>query len=345
LAATIADVPRGFPGYLYSLAVVGLSTALAASMFPYFDLANLIMVYLLGVVVVAGRWGRGPSLLAAALSVGAFDFLFVPPYFTLAVSSTRHLLTFAVMGIVALVIGTLTVRIREQAEAAEGHRLRHALLAAVSHDLRTPLASIAGAASSLAATPERLDAGGRRELVLTIHEEAQRMSRLVTDLLEMARLQSRRPTLRREWQPLEEVLGAALHHLDRQIGEREIVLHVPDDLPLVEIDDVLIERVLVNLLDNALRYSASGAAIELAAQASGGAVTVAILDRGPGLAPGEETRIFDEFVRGDAAQSRDGVGLGLALARAIVEAHGGRIWAENRPEGGTAFRFTVPSAP
>jgi two-component system sensor histidine kinase KdpD len=123
---------------------------------------------------------------------------------------------------------------------------------------------------------------------------------------------------------------------------REVLLRVPEDLPLVAIDEVLIERVLVNLLENALRYSPAGTPIELVASARREEMTVEVLDRGPGIPAGEEEQVFDKFFRGETARSRHGVGLGLAVARAIVEAHGGRIWAENRDGGGAAFRFTLP---
>jgi two-component system sensor histidine kinase KdpD len=226
--------------------------------------------------------------------------------------------------------------------AAEGEKLRNAILAAVSHDLRTPLAAIAGAASSLASSGERLDPGARRELVLTVHEEAQRMSRLANNLLEMGRLQSKTVALRREWQPLEEVFGSSLHQLESSLREREVVVRVPEDLPLVAIDEVLIERVLVNLLENALRYTPPGSPLELAASAGRDDVTIEVLDRGPGLMPGEESQVFEKFFRGEASRARHGVGLGLAVARAIVEAHGGRIEAVNRPGGGAVFRFTLP---
>jgi len=204
----------------------------------------------------------------------------------------------------------------------------------VSHDLRTPLAAISGAASSLAADEERLSAAARRELTLTLFEESQRMNRLATNLLDMGRLQSADVALVREWQPIEEVLGAALEQLARSLEGREVKLRIPDDLPLVPIDDVLIERALVNLLENAARYTPAGSPIEVTASASPAEVEVEVADRGPGLAPDESTAIFARFQRGAAAGSRGGVGLGLAIARAIVEAHGGRIWAENRAGGG-----------
>jgi two-component system sensor histidine kinase KdpD len=254
-----------------------------------------------------------------------------------------HLLeTIASQAALALERALLARDAHRQRLAAEGEKLRNAILAAVSHDLRTPLAAIAGAASSLASSQDRLEPAAQRELVLTIHEEAQRMSRLANNLLEMGRLESKSVELHREWQPIEEVFGAALHQLESALQDRQVSIRVPEDLPLVAIDEVLIERVLVNLLENAVRYSPPDAPIELAASARPAEVLVEVLDRGVGLAPGEEGQIFDKFFRGEAARARHGVGLGLAVARAVVEAHGGRIWAERRPGGGAVFRFTLP---
>jgi len=255
-----------------------------------------------------------------------------------------HLLeAFASQTALALERALLAREAHRQRLAVEGEKLRNAILAAVSHDLRTPLASIAGAASSLEASGERLDPQARRELVLTIHEEADRMVRLANNLLEMGRLQSGTVALRRDWQPIEEVFGSALHALEGPIGSRRVDVRVPKDLPLVSFDEVLIERVLFNLLENALRYAPAGSPIEIGASPRDGEILVEILDRGPGIAPGEEERIFEKFFRGEAARAGHGAGLGLAVARAIVEAHGGRIRAENRPGGGAAFRFTLPS--
>jgi two-component system sensor histidine kinase KdpD len=489
--------PTDWAPYGYSVAAIAACTALAWLMFPYFALANLIMLYLIGVITVATRWGRGPSILSSVLSVAAFDFFFVPPYLSFAVSDTQYLVTFAVMLFVALVISNLATRIRAQAEAArererrmatlyamsrelastrgvrdllaiaarhiaevfqakvvvllpqtdrrlapegglsagfpmdpselgvgqwvyehgqlagqgtdtlpgaaglylplvgsrgtvgvlglrpdeprslqaperlhqletfasqtalaierahlaeeaqqaqvraESERLRNSLLSSVSHDLRTPLASITGAASTLLESGAQLDSQTRQDLLEALHEEAERLNRLVQNLLEMTRLESGALQLHTEWHPVEEVVGSALGRFGKRLGQRPITTRVPQDLPLVSMDDVLIEQVLINLVDNALKYTPAESPIELTASSADGMVVVGVADRGPGLPQGDEKRIFDKFYR-SGAQAVRGAGLGLAICQGIIEAHGGRIWAENRPGGGVAFRFTLP---
>ena len=499
-----------WPGYGWALAVVMCCTALDWLLFPAFEKANLVMVYLLGVTAVAMRGRRLAAIMASVLSVAAFDFFFVAPYLSFAVSDLEYLVTFSVMLLVALVISTLTVRLRQQAEAARhrerrtaalyalsrelantpgtdgilqaaarhlhevfesqvslllpdamGHlqpwgapadgpshgpggpalftldtkeravaqwvyehrqmaglgtatlpsaealyvplrgargavgvlgirpaaprrlrdpeqmhlletfasqtalgveraalaeeaqhahvqieteRLRNSLLSTVSHDLRTPLTAIAGAASGLLEEHTPLDTSTRHELCQTIAEEAHRLNRLVNNLLEMTRLEAGAVQVHKEWQPLEEVVGAALTRLEEQLHDRPLTTHLPADLPLVPLDSVLIEQVLINLLDNAMRYTPPGSPIALMAWATVDTVTVEVADRGPGLPPGEEQRIFDKFYRVKRADMPSGTGLGLTICRGIIEAHGGRIWAENRPRGGTVVRFTLPLA-
>lgn len=484
----------------YGLATLGvlLSTALAWMMFPYFGSANLVMVYLLEVVLVAVRYGRGPSVLASFLSVAAFDFFFVPPYLSFAVSDIQYLLTFAVMLAVALIISGLAVRIKDQAEVAryrekrtgvlysmsrdlashrgtavlanvaakhlrevfdgqvaifladadkrlqlqrgeqfffefdpkeagvaqwvfehreraglgsdtlpgasalylpmvgaggpigvvavrpaqvsrlldpdqlhlleslinqialaiertrlseeaqrahvqaETERTRNAILSSVSHDLRTPLATITGAASSLLHEGRQaVDLAGRRELARAIYDEANRLDRLLKNLLDITRLEAGAVQLKREWHPLDEVVGAALARLEGCLREHKVETRLPSHLPLVRIDGVLIEQVLINLLENALRYAPSGSVIEVGASASDTVLTVEVSDRGPGLPPGEEHRVFEKFYR-IVTDREGGVGLGLTICRGIIAAHGGQIWASNRPGGGAIFRFTLP---
>ena len=483
--------------YGESVLSVVVSTALAWLMFPHFELTNIVMVYLLSVVLAAIRLGRGPAVLASFLSVAAFDFFFVPPYFTFAVSDTQYLVTFVVMLLVALITSNLTVRIHEQAEAArererrtaalyamsrelvmhrlvdnlirvasrhiremfkgqiavllpdaagrlmmprgeqvsfvfdsknkgvaqwafdhgqmagmgtdtlpgadalflplvasqrtvgvlairpeqprellapdglhlletfasqmaaaverallgeeaqraqmmvETERMRNAVLSAVSHDLRTPLATITGVTSSLLEQKQERDPASRRELIQSVYDEATRMDRLVNNLLYMTRLEAGALQVHKEWLPLDEVVGAALVRLEDRLGGRTIKTQLSPDLSLVPLDGVLIEQVLMNLLDNALKYAPMNTPIELSARASDGEVTIEVADRGAGVPPGDEQRIFDKFYRAAPSETR-GVGLGLTICRGIVEAHGGRIWAENRPDGGARFRFTLP---
>ncbi|MGH2541781.1 MAG: sensor histidine kinase, partial [Ardenticatenaceae bacterium] len=209
-------------------------------------------------------------------------------------------------------------------------------------DLRTPLAVITGGASTLLENEAAIDSPTRRGLVQTINDEAMRLNRLVSNLLDMTRLEAGTVQVEKEWQSLEEVIGSALARLDVSLRDRPVRTHLPPDLPLIPFDGVLIEQALLNLLENALKYTPPAAPIDIIARVADDTVTVELADRGPGVPPGDEERIFDKFYQGRHGNGRSGVGLGLAICRAIVEAHGGRIWAENRPGGGATFRFTLP---
>ena len=223
----------------------------------------------------------------------------------------------------------------------ETERLRNSLLSSVSHDLRTPLAAITGAATTILESGAHLDTQTQRELLESVRDEAERLNRLVQNLLEMTKLESGALQLRKDWHPMEEVIGAALSRLGKRLAGRRVTTRVPPNLPLVAIDDVLIEQVLVNLLDNALKYTPPGSPIDIIATATDRSVTVEIADRGPGLPPGEEDKVFEKFYRGQSAGDR-GAGLGLAICLGVVRAHGGRMWAQNLPGGGVAFLFTLP---
>jgi two-component system sensor histidine kinase KdpD len=456
------------------------------------------MVYLLGIILVAMRFGYGPSLVAAVLAVLLVDFFFVEPYLSFAVSDSQHIVTFVVMFVVALVISGLTKRIRDQADAARSReqrtanlyaitrelatrraavnlaavavqhlhevfdakaavlvhggdgpltniaagphafepdakdsgvvewawrndrpaglttdtlpsaqalyiplreargrvgvlgvlptdggrrfldpeqrglldvfasqiasalerarlsedaqrahvemaseRLRSSLLSSVSHDLRTPLAVIAGAASAIL-EPEELSESVRRDLAQTISEEARRLDRLVRNLLDMTKLSAGAIKVKKEWQPLEAVVGAALNRMDEPLRAWTVTLQLPKELPLVPIDAVLLEQVLINLLENAMKYTHKGSEIQLSAHEDASEVVVTLADRGPGIPPDLLDAIFDKFYRLPREREGGGAGLGLAICRGIVIAHGGRIWAENREGGGAAFHFTIP---
>ena len=225
--------------------------------------------------------------------------------------------------------------------AMESERMRNALLSTLSHDLRTPLTAIVGLSSAVLKRLEDAPAA-QRELAHDLHEEAHRMSGMVSNLLDMARLQGGNVQLNRQWQTLEEVVGTALRATARVLGSRDIRVSLPEDLPLLHFDAVLLERVLVNLLENAAKYTPTESPIAIGAAPDADAVHVWVDDLGPGLPPGMEDRIFDRFTRGERETSRPGTGLGLALCRAIIEAHGGHIRAENRAGGGARFAFTLP---
>jgi two-component system sensor histidine kinase KdpD len=230
----------------------------------------------------------------------------------------------------------------------ESDRLKSALLASVSHDLRTPLAVIKGATSTLLAEDIAWDATTQRRLTESIDTQVDHLNRGVGSLLDMSRVEAGTLSPERDWHDLAEVVGATLQHMRQRLDGRPLAIDLAAALPLVSINAVLIEQVLANLLENALKYSPTGTPLEIAAHiaedpATPGAVVVAVRDHGPGVPADDLGRIFQKFVRGPGrTEQASGAGLGLAICKGIVEAHGGRIWAENRPDGGIAFRFTLP---
>jgi two-component system, OmpR family, sensor histidine kinase KdpD len=223
----------------------------------------------------------------------------------------------------------------------EAEQMRNALLSSVSHDLRTPLTVIAGSASSLLEGEKTLDLVTKHELAQSIYEEARRLDRLVYNLLEMSRLQAGEARLNKEWYVLEEVIGSALTQLDPQLHDHPVSISLPTDLPLVQIDALLMERVVINLLENSMKYTPAGTPLEISGLVQDQQIFVAVADRGPGLPVGQEERIFEKFYQVAPGSAR-GAGLGLTICRSIIEAHGGQIRAANRPEGGAVFSFTIP---
>jgi two-component system sensor histidine kinase KdpD len=361
--ATIARVNRrrccDWVGYACGLGVVAAATAVGWPLVHSASLrlasVNVLMLYLLGVLWVATRFSRGAAVLTSVLGVAVFDFAFVEPYYTFAVADRQYVVTFAVMLLTALVISTLTHRARQQSELArqawertETEFLRNTLLSGVSHELRTPLSAIAGAASGLCEHDDgSLSPETRAELLDIIRTEADRMERLVGNLLDMTRLESGGLVVKKEWVPLAEVVGSALRRMERRLGDRPVRTDIPPDLPMVHADAVLLEQVLSNLIDNVIEYSPPASPVEISAVSNrdgNGSVVIEIADRGPGLPPGTERRVFEKFFRAYPAETRRGVGLGLAIVRGIVEAHGGNVTAENRAGGGAVFRVSLPAS-
>jgi two-component system sensor histidine kinase KdpD len=233
----------------------------------------------------------------------------------------------------------LAERSRESEVEVEAERLRTALLSSLSHDMRTPLASIEGAASTMLQEAEP-DRTARRELASTIVQESHRMGRLVANLLDMIRVEAGTLQVQKEWQLLSEAVGVALLRTEEQLRGHPVTTNFPPDLPLVAVDEILLEQVFVNLLENAAKHTPPGTPIEVGAESRSGEVIAYVADRGPGLPPGEEEMVFEKFHRGGGATG--GIGLGLTICRGIVTAHGGRIWVENRPGGGAVFRLALP---
>ena len=440
---------------------------------------------------IALRYGRGPAVFASFVGVGLFDFFFVPPRFTFAVTDAQYLLTFAVMLVVALVVGQLTAGLKiqvdavtereqrvsglyemsrdlsaallveqvaeigarflsiefgvntavlvadendhlkvlpgattdvdlgvaqwafERGEAAgrgtdtlpasrclvlplkatmrlrgvlaveltsaglltperrrvfdtcaslmaisierihyidvaqrttlqmESERLRNSLLSTISHDLRTPLAALVGLADTVQLTrPPPTEE--QREMIVSMRNSAMRMTALVNNLLDMARLESGAVRLNCQWQPLEEVVGSALAASSSLLAGRPLTVQLADDLPLLRFDAVLIERVFCNLLENAAKYTPERTPITIEAHAETDSVVVSVNDQGPGLPSGREEAIFEKFERGRKEGSASGVGLGLAICRAIMQAHGGSIHGETRASGGASFILALP---
>jgi two-component system sensor histidine kinase KdpD len=223
--------------------------------------------------------------------------------------------------------------------AAERESLRSTLLSSVSHDLRTPLAAITGAGTTLLRNDHLLDAVSREELLQTIVEEAAHLNRIIRNVLDMTRLESGAIQVNREWQSLEEIVGAVTNRMSGQFHDHPLSITLPVDLPLIPCDGLLIEQVLRNLLENAVKYTPDGTPITLSAIAEDKEVLVSVADGGFGIAPEEAGRLFEKFVRGKQA---GGVGLGLAICRGMVTAHGGRIWLEKQTGGGARFTFTLP---
>ncbi len=334
--------------YASTCVYVALATAAAWSAHSMLALPDLVALYLLVIMLVAVRYGRGPSVAASALSVVAYDVFFIAPHYTFAVHDQRHLLTFALMFAVGLVISHLALRIRRQEQEAKAaalrvrtEEIRSSLLSAVSHDLRTPLAAITGAGTTLRDEEGELDDRERRDLLDTICEEAERLERLVGNLLDMTRVEAGTLEVRREWVPIEELVGSALARIEGSAVGRRISTEIPADLPLVPVDPVLVEHALVNLLENALKYTPAGSPIDIAARRRGeGAIEVELADRGPGL-PDPVEPLFEKFVR-NAPGGVGGVGLGLPIARGIARAHGGDVTATNRAGGGARFVVELP---
>jgi len=336
-------------GYAWAAGAAVACTLVGFAMRPRFDLVNVAMVYLLAVVIIALRFSRGPAITASVLCVAAFDVLFVPPQGMLTVDDVQYLLTFAIMLAVALIISRLVESVRHQAAAqatleidAETERIRSTLLASISHDLRTPLAVMAGASSSLEESGERLTASERKALAKSIFDQAREMSEHVAKVLQMTRLEMSAIKLERDWASLSEIVGAVLARLRERMATHRVIVELPDDLPLLRVDATLIEQALGNLLENCAKHTPKGTIVRVRAQRRSAKIVITVEDYSGGLPERDIERVFAKFHRGSIEGAGTGFGLGLAICRAIVMAHRGSIEALHREGGGAIFRIRLP---
>jgi two-component system sensor histidine kinase KdpD len=491
--------PIHWERYGWALGTTLICTLVASAMYPYFEPANIVMLYVLSSTIAGLRFGRGPAIVAAVANVLAFDFCFVPPRYTFSVADVQYVVTFAVMLIVTMVIANLMASVRQQTRvagarerrtallyamsrelaatrgvtnmatvavrhiaevfdckavvllpdengrlhhptetpidgsfiradlsiaqwvvdhgrraglgsdtlpaapalyvplsderqrlgvvavlptnrrrvllpeqrhlletfagqlglameraqlaetaetarvAAETESLRNTLLASISHDLRTPLAVIAGASSTLVQHGRGLDEATSASLARSIETKAREMSELVSNVLDLMRFESGQIAVRRDWETLDDLVGSALGRIEERLREHPVDVAIPAELPPLHVDAGLVVQIFVNLLDNVVKYTPTGTPVRIAARAEDDFVRVTVDDEGPGLPAADRDRLFDKFQRGTDEGTVVGAGLGLAICRAIVSAHGGEIQAGDRPGGGARFQFTLPT--
>ena len=344
--------PGRWMDYAVVAGMVAACTGLGLLMSPRFDVVNVAMIYLLAVVITALFLTRAAAIFSAVLSVATFDVLFVPPPGTFDIHDVQYLLTFLILLAVALIISILIERDRRQALTqarlavqAETESNRGALLASISHDLRTPLSVLTGASSSLIEGGERMSAEERTALASAIYERAREMSDQMEKILQMTRIESGVIKLDKDWTAIDEVAESALAKVSAKLARHYVVVDVPAELPLVRVDAALIEQVLINLLENAARHTPAGTVVQVRAQAESDSMVVSVVDSGPGIPEEEIDQLFVKFKRGIPEGAPSGIGLGLAICQAIVNLHAGRMWAERLLDGGSAFRFALPLEP
>jgi two-component system sensor histidine kinase KdpD len=335
--------------YLAAVAGVAALTVACWALTPLTGYAAISLIYVLGVLLAGMVLGRGPVLLVATLSALSWNFLFIPPRFTFHIDKVEDALTFITYFIVALTMGGLTAQLKAREHLAaqvqlakDSERLRKTLLDCVSHELKTPLAAI-GAASQelLRLLPDAQADRVLKELAAEIHDGSHRLNRVVNNLLDMNRLESGVVQPNREWCDVRELLQSAVESERDSIDGRDVRLDVPENTPLALVDHLLMEQAVAKLLANAGSHTPARLPIEIDAECSSGRLMISVSDRGPGFSAELSERVFEKFYRGDGRRA-GGLGLGLAIARGFVEAHGGRITAENRDGGGARFTIDVP---
>jgi K+-sensing histidine kinase KdpD len=329
--------------------IIATCTLLNWLLARWLSLTDLAMIYLLGVVIAAAYLPVGAAIVGAILSLLSFDFFFVPPVLTLTFADKEHLITGLILLAVGVITSALAGEMRRQARAAtqaemlaREEQLRSSLLASISHDLRTPLAVIAGSASTLRENRDRLSKEEQDEMLNTIFDGARSMSVEISDVLEMTRLNAGPVKLNLQWYPLEELIGAALERCKEKLVKHRVAVKAPADMPLVRVDGVLFEKLLVNLLENGAKHTPPGTQVSVVVTRSSSAIEVRVEDDGPGLPYPTTERVFQKFERGSTEGATTGSGLGLAICEAIAKLHGISIVGRNRPERGAEFVVSIP---
>jgi two-component system sensor histidine kinase KdpD len=339
--ARLADYLKALLAVAITLATVGLLHATG------FQLPTAILLYLVPVILAASRWGRGPAVSAVIAAVLGHDLLFVEPVGTITIARLEEAVGLALLLFTALVTAQLADTARRGAEAAReaavarrSDELKTALLRAVSHDLRTPLGTIKASVSSLRQADATYTPEDRAELLAAIEEEADRLDRLVSNLLDASRLEAGALKPHKRPNDLSELIMTVVPRLQTTLAGRQVRVEIPDDLPLVAYDYAQIDQVVTNLLENAATHTPPGAGVVVRAAVDHDSVRAEVVDQGPGIPPRDRERVFEPFERGETRTR--GSGLGLTIARGFVEAHGGRLWVEDAPGGGARFVFTLP---
>jgi two-component system sensor histidine kinase KdpD len=347
----VSSAPSLAPLKEYISAVIGVAALTIACwlLTPLTGYGAISLIFLLGVLLAGMVLNRGPVLLVAALSALSWNFLFIPPLFTLHIAKLEDALTFATYFIIAITIGSLTAQLKAREHLAaqvqlaqESERLRKTLLDCVSHELKTPLAAIDAASQELSRlAPNIQDPQMLKDLASEIHDGSRRLNRVVDNLLDMNRLESRVIRPKREWCDVRELLQSAVDIERESINGRDIRLDVPEEIPLALVDHTLVEQAVAKLLANAGSHTPARLPIEIDAEYTNDHLLISVSDRGPGIPVEATDRLFEKFYRGDNRKT-GGLGLGLSIARGLIEAHGGRLTAENRDGGGARFTIRLP---
>lgn len=330
-----------FP-YFISCGLVFLTTLFGELVKKRLEPTNIVMFYLLAVVFVAIRWGRGPAITTSILSVLAFDFFLIPPYLTFNVHDIEYLFTFAAFLVVGIVVSTFASKVRKQIIQRQTEKLHSALLSSISHDLKTPLVSITGALTTLLDKKSNLDEQRKNELLKTSYEESDRLNRIVNNLLDMTKMESGVLRISKKLCDLKDLIGACLEQLKDKIGSRDIKIVIPQDFPEIAVDFPFILKAFFNVIDNALKYSPDGSPVEIHATLAQSKAHVKIQDYGIGISREDLKRIFEKFYRVERSQNVLGTGLGLCISKGIIEAHGGQISVESTLGKGSIFTVELP---